>query len=464
MDNSFDIVVIGSGPGGYVAAIRAAQLGYNAALVEKYDVLGGTCTIVGCIPSKALLDASENFHAISHKFAGQGINIPEATLDFPAFMARKNQVVKQNSDGLSYLMRKNKITTFFGKASFITDRQISIDDKVVIDATYFVIATGSKPATIPGVQIDKDRIITSTEALSLNEKPESIVIIGGGVIGAELASIYNRIGTHVTILEYSSSLIPRMDRELGIELGKMLKKSGVAIEFDRHVKKVINNGNSATVQYLDPNGIPQEVTADYCIVAVGRRPYTDGLGLENIEVSLDESGYIVVDKTLRTETENIYAIGDVISGPMLAHKAEHEAVYVIETIHGISGHLRYRHMPSIIYTWPEIASAGYSEDELQMRGIKYRKGTFPFMASGRARAAGDISGFAKVLASEQQGEILGVHIVGARAADLIQSAVVAMELGTTDIAMAKMWYAHPTYAEILKDAFLISSGKGPINI
>lgn len=465
---TFDIIVIGSGPGGYIAAIRSAQLGYKVAIVEKYSVLGGTCTNVGCIPSKALLDATENYHALKSKFPLQGIDVQGIQLNFQNFIQRKNEVVKQNTSGLSFLMKKNKITVIQGTASFISNKEIQVttpEGKAQqIESSYFIIATGSKPSSIKGVEIDKKRIITSTEALSLPEKPSSLIIIGGGVIGAEMASIFGRIGTAVTILEYADSLIPTMDKELGKELQKTMSKSGVTVLTNQKVQSAVNNGKSVTVSYLDQENKKQELQADYCLVAVGRRPYTNGLGLENTRIQLDEKGRIKTNEQLQTQEPNIYAIGDVISGPMLAHKAEEEGTFVAETINGQKPHINYDLIPGVVYTWPEVASVGYSEEQLKEKGIEYRKGKFPFSASGRARAAADTDGFTKVLTGIKYGEILGVHIIGARAADLIAQAVIAITYEATDEDLFRMSYAHPTYSETLKEAYLISSGQGALNI
>ncbi|TRW27305.1 dihydrolipoyl dehydrogenase [Flavobacterium zepuense] len=464
----FDIVVIGSGPGGYVAAIRASQLGYKTALVEKYTTLGGTCTNVGCIPTKALLDSTEHYHTAATKFATHGIKTDNLSLDFTQLINRKSDVVKQNISGLNYLMSKNKIEVITGTASFISNRQVKVTaangSESTVNSTYFIIATGSKPATIPGVTIDKTRIITSTEALSLPEQPKSIAIIGGGVIGVEMASIYARIGTEVSIIEYADSLIPTMDRDLGKELKKLFTKSGIKVLLSHKVQSAVNNGDTATVKFLDSAGKPQEITADYCLVAVGRRPYTEGLGLENTNIQLDTKGRITVNEKLRTTEENIYAIGDVIAGPMLAHKAEEEGVFVAENINGQKPHINYKLIPGVVYTWPEVASVGFTEEELKKENREYNVGKFPFSASARARAAMEKDGFAKVLTDPKYGEILGIHIIGPRAADLIAQGVIGMEYEVTDEDMFRISYAHPTYSEALKEAYLISSGQGSLNI
>ncbi len=468
METTFDIIVIGSGPGGYIAAIRSAQLGYKVAVVEKYNTLGGTCTNVGCIPSKALLDATENYHAAKNKFASQGIEIKDIQLNFKQLMDRKNEVVKQNVGGLNYLMKKNKITVIEGTASFISNKEIRVWKKEgepqQYKSTYFIIATGSKPSTIKGVAIDKQRIITSTEALSLSETPKSMIIIGGGVIGAEMASIYSRTGTKVTILEYADSLIPTMDKELGKELQKLFNKTGISVLTNNKVQHAVNKGDRVIVNYMDAEKKEQELTADYCLVAVGRKAYTEGLGLENTSVELDEKGRIKTNELLQTTEKTIYAIGDVTNGPMLAHKAEEEGAFVAEIINGQKPHINYQLIPGVVYTWPEVASVGYSEEQLKEKGIEYKKGKFPFSASGRARAAGDTDGFTKVLTGTKYGEILGMHIIGARAADLIAQAVIAITYEATDEDLFRMSYAHPTYSETLKEAYLISSGQGALNI
>lgn len=464
---SFDITVIGGGPGGYVAAIRAAQLGYKVGLVEKYNVLGGTCTNVGCIPSKALLDSTEHFHNASHTFQAHGIDLDSIELNFEQLMKRKTHVVKQNTDGLNYLMKKNKIEVLNGLGSFINEQKLKVtstDGVTEISSRYFIIATGSKPSSLPGIEIDKKRIITSTEALSLSAKPQSISIIGGGVIGVEMASIYARIGVKTTIVEYADSLIPSMDRELGKELKKVMEKLGVQVLLQHKVKSAQNRGNEVLLQYEDDKGNAQELTTEYCLMAVGRKPYTAGLGLEHTGVKIDAKGRVETNEKLQTAVPHIYAIGDVVAGAMLAHKAEEEGVFVAETINGQKPHIHYHLIPGVVYTWPEVASVGATEEELKAKGIEYRKGKFPFLASGRARAAMESDGFAKVLTDPQYGEVLGVHIIGPRAADMIAQAVVSMEYEVTDKELSRISYAHPTYSEALKEAYLIASGQGSLNM
>ncbi|NSL89805.1 dihydrolipoyl dehydrogenase [Chitinophaga sp. Mgbs1] len=463
----YDIAVIGAGPGGYVAAIRSAQLGYSTVLIEKYDTLGGTCTNVGCIPSKALLDSTHAYHDALHKFEAQGIRTGGVSLDFEQLYRRKREVVQKNTQGLEFLMKKNRITILRGKAAFTNDNTLQVTGRegiTTLSATHFIIATGSKPATIPGVAIDKERIISSTEALSLKEQPKSMVIIGGGVIGVEMASIFSRIGTAVTILEYAGNLIPAMDQELGKALHKILKKEGIDIRLQQSVYKTENLGNTAAVWFKDENGQEQQLEADYVLVAVGRKPYTEGLGLEHTSVTTGRGGFIVVNEKLQTTVPHIYAIGDVTGGAMLAHKAEEEAVLVAETIHGQQRHIHYNRIPGVVYTWPEVAAVGYTEQELQQRNIPYNVGRFPFSANAKARAAMDTEGFVKVLTDPKYGELLGVHIIGARAADLIAQAVIAMEYEIRDEDMFRISYAHPTYSEALKEAYMMASGQPAVNL
>lgn len=463
----YDIAVIGSGPGGYVAAIRSAQLGYKTVIIEKYDTLGGTCTNVGCIPTKALLDSTHHYSVAQHQFKEHGIRLDEISLDFSQMYKRKSEVVSKNTSGLDFLMSKNKIVRLKGTAGFINNSVLQVvneTETVNINAQHYIIATGSKPSTIPGVDIDKKRIITSTEALSLQQKPKSMIIIGGGVIGVEMASLFSRIGTQVTILEYADHLIVGMDHELGKTLQKILKKEGIDIRLNHAVYKTENTGSGAKVFFKDKNNSEDELEAEYILVAVGRSPYVKGLGLENTGVELDDRGFIKVNENNQTSVAHIYAIGDVIGGAMLAHKAEEEGVLVAETINGQKRHIHYNRIPSVVYTWPEVASVGYSEEYLKKNNMAYNVGKFPFSASARARASMDVEGFAKVLVDPKYGEVLGVHIIGARAADLIAQGVIAQEYEVTAEDMFRISYAHPTYSETLKEAYLIASGQGAINI
>jgi len=465
---TFDITVIGSGPGGYVAAIRSAQLGYKTAIIEKYNTLGGTCTNVGCIPTKALLDSTHHYADALSSFAAHGIEYSDLKLNIEQLFKRKSEVVTKNTQGLDFLMRKNKITVFHGSGSFVNNETLKIvhedQTETVINSDKFIIATGSKPSTIPGITIDKKRIITSTEALELKEKPESIVIIGGGVIGVEMASIFNRIGTKVTILEYADNLIATMDSELGKALTKILTKEGVEIKLQQAVYKAENLGNTARVYFKNKQGEEQDLTADYILVAVGRKSYVNGLGLENTKLELNNNGTVKVNELLQTTVSNIYAIGDVVGGAMLAHKAEEEAVFVVERINGQKPHINYDRIPSVVYTWPEVASVGATEEQLKKQGVEYNIGKFPFAVNARARAGMETEGFVKVLSDPKYGELLGVHIIGARAADLIAQAVVGLEYEVTANDMAIMSYAHPTYSEVMKEAYTIASGKPSLNI
>ncbi|WP_294277976.1 dihydrolipoyl dehydrogenase [uncultured Chryseobacterium sp.] len=464
----FDITVIGSGPGGYVAAIRSAQLGYKTALVEKYNTLGGTCTNVGCIPTKALLDSTHHYAEAAKSFNAHGIEFSDLGLNFEQMHSRKKEVVAKNTQGLDFLMRKNRIKVLQGSGSFLNNNSLKIlhndQTETIIKSQKFIIATESKPATIPGVTIDKNRIITSTEALALKERPERIVIIGGGVIGVEMASIFNRIGTKVTVIEYADTLIANMDRELGITLAKILSREGVEIQCGEAVYQAENLGNAAKVYFRNRRGEEQELTADYILVAVGRKPYVNGLGLENTDVEFNANGTIKVNELLQTTALNIFAIGDVIGGAMLAHKAEEEAVFVVERINGQKPHINYGHIPSVVYTWPEVASVGATEEELKKQGLEYTIGKFPFAVNARARAGMEPDGFVKVLSDPKYGELLGVHIIGARAADLIAQAVVGLEYEVTASDMASLCYAHPTYSEVLKEAYTIAAGKPSLNI
>ncbi len=464
----YDVTVIGGGPGGYVAAIRSAQLGMKVALVERYSVLGGTCTNVGCIPSKALLDSSEHFYNASHTFMKHGIEVVDLKVNLAQMITRKNEVVKQNTDGLNFLMKKNKIDVYEGHASFVTAHKIRIQkaDKQVeeIETEKTILATGSKPSTLPGIEIDKKRIITSTEALNLTEIPKHLIIIGGGVIGLELGSVYARLGSKVSVVEFLDSIIANMDRSLGKELQKVLSKLGFTFYLQHKVTGVSTIGKNVTVSAEAKDGKKLALEGDYCLVSVGRKPYTENLGLENAGIKTDEKGRISVTENLETSVKNIYAIGDVIKGAMLAHKAEEEGIFVAETIAGQKPHINYLLIPGVVYTWPEVAAVGYTEEELKAKGRTYKTGNFPFRASGRARASMDLDGFVKVLADRSTDEILGVHMIGARAADMIAEAVVAMEYRASAEDIARMSHAHPTYTEVFKEACLMATENRAIHI
>jgi len=463
----YDVVVIGSGPGGYVAAIRAAQLGLKTAIIEKYATLGGTCLNVGCIPSKALLDSSEHYHNAAHTFKTHGIELSNLKPNLTQMINRKNEVVKQNTDGINYLMKKNKIDTFQGLASFINKNTIQIDGakKLTIETEKVIIATGSKPSTLPFIAVDKKRILTSTEALNLKEIPKQLVLIGGGVIGLELGSVYARLGTKVTVVEFAEGIIPTMDKSLGKELQKSLKKIGFEFLLGHQVKKVSSTAKEVNVEASDASGKTISIKGDYCIVAVGRTAYTEGLGLEKIGITLEERGKkIPVNSHLETKVAGVFAIGDVVKGAMLAHKAEEEGVYVAEFIAGQKPHINYNLIPGVVYTWPEVAAVGQTEEELKAAGVNYRMGSFPFLASGRARASMDTDGFVKVLVDAKSDEILGVHMIGPRVADMIAEAVVAMEFRASAEDIARMSHAHPTYTEVFKEACLAATANRALHI
>ncbi|GAB3908479.1 dihydrolipoyl dehydrogenase [Larkinella knui] len=464
----YDVIVIGSGPGGYVAAIRCAQLGMKTAIVEKYKTLGGTCLNVGCIPSKALLDSSEHFYNAAHTFAEHGIKLADLQVDLPQMIRRKEGVVEANVTGISFLMKKNKITVHQGFGSFVDANTLKVkkDDgsEEQITTKNFIIATGSKPTSFPSMPIDKKRIITSTEALTLQEVPKHLIVIGAGVIGAELGSVYARIGSKVSFVEFADSMIPTMDKTMGKELQKAIKKLGADFYFSHKVTSVENTGEGVVVKADTPKGEQITLEGDYCLVSVGRRPYTDGLNLEAAGLAADSRGRIEVDDHLQTKVPNIYAIGDVIRGAMLAHKAEEEGVFVAETLAGQKPHINYRLIPGVVYTWPEVASVGFTEEELKQDGRAYKVGSFPYKALGRARASMDLDGLVKVLADKQTDEILGMHIIGARAADMIAECVVAMEYRASAEDIARMSHAHPTYTEAIKEACLAATENRAIHM
>ena len=463
----YDVVVIGSGPGGYVAAIRAAQLGLKTAIIEKYATLGGTCLNVGCIPSKALLDSSEHYYNAAHTFKTHGIELSNLKPNLTQMINRKNEVVKQNTDGINYLMKKNKIDAFQGLASFINKNTIQIDGakKTTIETAKVIIATGSKPSTLPFIAVDKKRVLTSTEALNLKEIPKQLILIGGGVIGLELGSVYARLGAKVTVVEFADGIIPTMDKSLGKELQKSLKKIGFEFLLSHQVKKVTSTAKEVLVEASDASGKTISIKGDYCIVAVGRTAYTEGLGLEKIGITLEERGKkIPVNQHLETNVAGVFAIGDVVKGAMLAHKAEEEGVYVAEYIAGQKPHINYNLIPGVVYTWPEVAAVGQTEEELKAAGVNYRMGSFPFLASGRARASMDTDGFVRVLVDAKSDEILGVHMIGPRVADMIAEAVVAMEFRASAEDIARMSHAHPTYTEVFKEACLAATANRALHI
>ncbi|MGB5403882.1 dihydrolipoyl dehydrogenase [Robiginitalea sp.] len=457
---SYDVAVIGSGPGGYVAAIRCAQLGMKTALIEKYSTLGGTCLNVGCIPSKALLDSSHHYHdAVAH-FETHGIEIPgEVRVNLKKMIERKQGVVDQTTKGIEFLMSKNNIDVYHGLGSFKDATHVRIDgeEKTEIQAKHSIIATGSKPASLPFIDLDKERVITSTEALSLKEIPKHMIIIGGGVIGLELGQVYRRLGAEVSVVEYMDRIIPGMDAALSKELTKVFKKQGMKFYLSHKVTGVSRKGKEVTVKALDKKEKEIILSGDYCLVSVGRKPYTEGLNAEAAGVTLNGKGQVEVNDHLQTTASNIYAIGDVVRGQMLAHKAEEEGVMVAELLAGQKPHIDYNLIPGVVYTWPEVAAVGKTEEELKEAGIAYKSGQFPMRALGRSRASMDTDGFVKILADKTTDEILGVHMIGARVADLIAEGVTAMEYRASAEDIARMSHAHPTYAEAVKEAALAAT-------
>lgn len=466
--SSFDVVIIGSGPGGYVSAIRCAQLGFKTAIVEKYNSLGGTCLNVGCIPSKALLSSSHHYAEIAH-FADHGIEVSgDVKINLEKMIARKQAVVDQTVGGINYLMDKNKITVFNGLGSFVDATHIAVakadGTSETIEAKYTVIATGSKPSSLPFIKIDKERIITSTEALALKEVPKHLVIIGGGVIGIELGQVYLRLGAQVSVVEFMDRIIPGMDGALSKELTKVLKKQGMKFYVSHKVKSVERNGDAVVVQAENAKGETITLEGDYSLVSVGRRPYTDGLNADKAGVKISDRGQVEVNDHLQTNVSNIYAIGDVVRGAMLAHKAEEEGTMVAEILAGQKPHIDYNLIPGVVYTWPEVAAVGQTEEQVKASGTEYKVGSFPFKALGRARASGDLDGFVKIIADAKTDEVLGVHMIGARTADLIAEAVTAMEFKASAEDISRMSHAHPTFAEAVKEAALAATDNRALHV
>lgn len=464
----FDLVVIGSGPGGYIAAIRASQLKMKVALIERYKTLGGTCLNVGCIPSKAWLDSSERYHETVHSHDLHGIEVSQVKLNPKKMSERVAKVVEGITGGVSFLMKKNKVTVFHGHGSFKDQNTIVVTSEKGTQEVSFkkaIIATGSKPSTLPGVSIDKERIITSTEALKLTTVPQHLMVIGGGVIGLELGSVFNRLGAKVSVVEFADSCIASMDKDLGKELQKVLSKDGVTFYLGHGVTSVSRNGDEVTLKAKNKTSNEEiELKGDYCLVAVGRRPYTESLGLEKIGLKTDERGRIPVNDHLQTTHSHIYAIGDVVRGAMLAHKAEEEGVFVAEHMAGQKPHIHYHLIPGVVYTWPEVAAVGYTEEELKAKGVPYKVGKFPFLALGRALASNEKNGLIKVLADKNTDEILGVHMIGPRTADMISEAVVAMEFRASAEDIGRISHAHPTYSEGFKEACLAATENRALNI
>ena len=464
----YDVIIVGSGPGGYVCAIRSAQLGKKTAIIEKYNTLGGTCLNVGCIPSKALLDSSEHYHNASHQFSLHGIETGSLKVNMKQMIQRKNDVVDQTCKGVEFLMKKNKIDVYNGIGSFVDKNTISIAGKEGeknIQGKYIVVATGSKPIVPEQFSYDKNRVVTSTEALMIDTIPKKMVVIGGGVIGLELGSVFARLGTSIDVIEYQDSIIPTMDSDCSKELMRSLKKLGMNFFLSHGVNNVKANKTSCTVT-VQKKGSEEtfDIKADYCLVSIGRKPYTEGLNLDKAGITVDSKGRIEVNDHLQTNVENIFAIGDVVRGAMLAHKAEEEGIFVAEYISGGKPHIDYNLIPGVVYTWPEVAAVGQTEEELKGKNINYKVGKFPFKALGRARASGDLDGMVKVLADATTDEILGVHMVGPRVADIIIEAVALMEFRASAEDMSRISHPHPTFTEAVKEAALAATANRALHV
>lgn len=455
----FDVIYIGSGPGGYTGAIRAAQLGLKTAVIEKDKTFGGTCLNVGCIPSKALLDSSENYANALHDFKGHGIEIEGVKLNLPQMLARKDKIVKDLTGGVAYLFKKNKITSFQGTGKLLSATEVEIKaadgSTQKIHTKNIVLATGSVVNVLPSVSTNGKTVITSTEALCLPTVPKHLIVIGGGVIGLELGSVWLRLGAKVTVLEYFDRLCPMMDQQMTKKLEQTLSKQGMEFLFQVKVTGAKEGKEGVTVDFEDlKDSSKKSLTGEIVLVATGRKPFSDGLGLETVGIVKDKRGMVEVNDHFQTQVPNIYAVGDLIRGPMLAHKAEEEGVAVAELIAGKAGHVNYATVPSVIYTWPELASVGESEEQLKEKGITYNIGTFPFTANGRAKAMGSTDGLVKVLADAKTDRLLGVHILGPRASDMLAEAVVAMEFGGSAEDLARTFHAHPTLSEVMREAAL----------
>lgn len=452
MGNSHDLLVIGSGPGGYVAAIRAAQLGQNVACIEKEKALGGTCLRVGCIPSKALLEASEHYHNARHGLDRFGIKVGDVELDLGKMMKHKDRTVRALTQGVAGLFKKNKVQRYLGHGRIVGPGRVVVegDETTEVEAKNILIATGSEVTPLPAVEVDGEYICTSTEALSFAEVPQHLVVIGAGVIGLELGSVWARLGARVTVLEYMDRILPGIDGEVAKQAQRVFKKQGLDFELGVRVVGAHRAGNGCEVLVEDRDPI----TCDRVLMAVGRRPFTAGLGLENVGIELDKRGRIPVDESFKTSADGVYAIGDVIPGPMLAHKAEHEGIACVEQLFTGHGHVNYDAIPNVVYTHPEIAGVGKTEEELKEAGERYRKGTFPFMANGRAKAMAATEGLVKILADAETDRVRGVHILGARAGELIAEAAVSIEFGASSEDIARSVHAHPTLSEGVKEAAL----------
>ena len=458
-DQSFDVVVIGAGPGGYVAAIRAAQLGFSTACIDRRGPPGGTCLNVGCIPSKALLQSSHHFEDANHHFADHGITVGKIGLDLAKMMARKQKVVGDNTKGVEFLFKKNKITYIVGEAKIAKPGELTVG-KDKITAKHIIIATGSDVTPLPGVEIDEKQVVSSTGALELSKVPEHLVVIGAGVIGLELGSVWHRLGSSVTVVEYLDRVLPTNDGEISKQAQRIFEKQGIEFKLGTKVTGAKLAKKDVTLS-LEPaaGGDASELKADVVLVAIGRRPYTTNLGLENVGVTLDKRGFVQVDHHFQTNVPGIYAIGDVIGGAMLAHKAEDEGVALAEILAGQAGHVNYNAIPGVVYTWPEVAAVGKSEEQLKADGVEYKVGKFPFTANSRARANGDTDGFVKILADAKTDEVLGCHIIGPSAGDLIGEVVLGMEFRAAAEDIARTCHAHPGLAEAVKEAALGVAGR-----
>ena len=467
MENNFDLVVIGGGPGGYVCAIRAAQLGLKTACVESRGALGGTCLNVGCIPSKSLLNLSENYHKAKKDFNNQGIEISDIKLNIKKMMSNKEKSVQVLTKGVEFLFKKNKVTYFKGKGVIFSKDVVVVyennNKRTNIKAKNIVIATGSSPTSLPGIEIDEKNIVSSTGALSFSEVPKDLIVIGGGYIGLEMGSVWSRLGSNVTVVEYLDFITPGMDREVSNEFKKILTKQGIKFKLNNKVTAVTNSKNKVIVNYTNNTTEAQEKKeCDKVLVSVGRKPYTEGLNLSKIGIKKDDKGRIEVNEKLQTSLKNIYAIGDVIKGPMLAHKAEEEGIAVAEIIAGQAGHVNYNVIPGVVYTSPEVAAVGKTEEQLKNENLSYKVGKFPFLANSRAKVNNETDGFVKILADSKTDKVLGVHIIGPHCGDMIAEMALAMEFGASSEDIARTCHAHPTHTEAIKEAAL-AVDKRPIH-
>jgi len=458
MDNNFDVIVIGGGPGGYVCAIRAAQLGLKTACVESRGTLGGTCLNVGCIPSKSLLNMSESYHKAHKEFQSQGIEFSDLKLNLDKMMSSKNKSVQTLTKGIEFLFKKNKVTYLKGKGVLFSENDVVVyegEKKTSYKSKNIVLATGSAPSSLPGIEIDEQNIVSSTGALEFKEVPKNFAVIGGGVIGLEMASVWSRLGSNVTVLEYLDHITPGMDKEVSSEFLKILTKQGIKFKLSSKVTAVTNKGNQVEVSFENNQTSQKEVLlVDKVLVSVGRKPYTEGLNLNKLGIKKDPQGRIEVNEKLQSSIKNIYAIGDIIKGPMLAHKAEEEGIAVAEIIAGQAGHVNYNTIPGVIYTSPEVAVIGKTEEELKKENINYKVGKFPFLANSRAKVNNEPDGFVKILAESKTDRVLGVHMIGPHTGDLIAEMGLAMEFGASAEDIARTCHAHPTYTEAVKEAAL----------